>query len=304
MRYGRSMRAACLDSVDRSDSFIRVRSSGGWCVIAAEGSSGRPLLAEARRFAIAELLRAAGAVSVTEVENRFGVSPMTARRDLMALEKQGVARRTHGGAVLPSMSAKEDSFAKRVNLAAEAKGRLADVAVAMISPEETIVLDSSSTTYFLAQRIVDRGLAVTIITNSLPIMDLIAGVESPPINLVAVGGTLRRLTGSFVGPYAVETVRGHFADRMFMSVKGLTPNGIMTDADELEAELKRTMLAQSQESVLLVDGTKLSARGQNAIASVNELNCVLAEGLGSGEIDALRATGVTVRSVEDEPVPS
>ncbi len=296
------MRAASLDSVDRSDSFIRVRSSGGWCVIAAEGSTGRPLLAEARRFAIAELLRAAGAVSVTEVENRFGVSPMTARRDLMALEKQGVARRTHGGAVLPSMSAKEDSFAKRVNLAAEAKGRLADVAVAMISPEETIVLDSSSTTYFLAQRIVDRGLAVTIITNSLPIMDLIAGVESPPINLVAVGGTLRRLTGSFVGPYAVETVRGHFADRMFMSVKGLTPNGIMTDADELEAELKRTMLAQSTESVLLVDGTKLSARGQNAIASVNELNCVLAEGLGSGEIDALRATGVTVRSVEDEPV--
>lgn len=296
------MRAARLDSVDRSDSFIRVRSSGGWCVIAVEGSSGRPLLAEARRFAIAELLRAAGAVSVTEVENRFGVSPMTARRDLMALEKQGVARRTHGGAVLPSMSAKEDSFAKRVNLAAEAKGRLADVAVAMIAPEETIVLDSSSTTYFLAQRIVDRGLAVTIITNSLPIMDLIAGVESPPINLVAVGGTLRRLTGSFVGPYAVETVRGHFADRMFMSVKGLTPNGIMTDADELEAELKRTMLAQSQESVLLVDGTKLSARGQNAIASVNELNCVLAEGLGSGELDALRATGVTVRSVEDEPV--
>lgn len=273
---------------------------GGWCVIAAEGSSDRPLLAEARRFAIAELLRAAGAVSVTEVETRFGVSPMTARRDLMALEKQGVARRTHGGAVLPSMSAKEDSFAKRVNLAADAKGKLADAAVAMIAPEETIVLDSSSTTFFLAQRIVDRGISVTIITNSLPIMDLIAGVDSPPINLVAVGGTLRRLTGSFVGPTAVDTVRSHFADRMFMSVKGLTPTGVMTDADELEAELKRTMLAQSQESVLLVDGSKLSVRGQNAIASVGELNCVLAEGLGSGELDALRATGVTVRSIDEE----
>lgn len=258
------------------------------------------MLAEARRFAIAELLRAAGAVSVTEVETRFGVSPMTARRDLMALEKQGVARRTHGGAVLPSMSAKEDSFAKRVNLAADAKGKLADAAVAMIAPEETIVLDSSSTTFFLAQRIVDRGISVTIITNSLPIMDLIAGVDSPPINLVAVGGTLRRLTGSFVGPTAVDTVRSHFADRMFMSVKGLTPTGVMTDADELEAELKRTMLAQSQESVLLVDGSKLSVRGQNAIASVGELNCVLAEGLGSGELDALRATGVTVRSIDEE----
>jgi DeoR/GlpR family transcriptional regulator of sugar metabolism len=256
------------------------------------------LLAEARRFAIAELLRAAGAVSVTEVENRFGVSPMTARRDLMALEKQGVARRTHGGAVLPSMSAKEDSFAKRVNLAAEAKGRLADVAVAMIQPEETIVLDSSSTAYFLAQRIVDRGLAVTIITNSLPIMDLIAGVESPPIHLVAVGGTLRRLTGSFVGPYAVETIRGHFADRMFMSVKGLTPGGVMTDADELEAELKRSMIAQSQETVLLVDGSKLSVRGQNAIAHVRELTAVLTEGLAGPELETLRSTGVEVTSID------
>ncbi|ADB53365.1 transcriptional regulator, DeoR family [Conexibacter woesei DSM 14684] len=267
--------------------------------MAAEGPPGRPLLAEARRFAIAELLRSAGAVSVTEVETRFGVSPMTARRDLMALEKQGVARRTHGGAVLPSMSAKEDSFAKRVNLAAGAKGRLADAAVEMVVPEETIVLDSSSTAYFLAQRIVDRGLAVTIITNSLPIMDLVAGVESPPIHLVAVGGTLRRLTGSFVGPYAVETVRGHFADRMFMSVKGLTPGGVMTDADELEAELKRAMIAQSQETVLLVDGSKLSVRGQNAIAHVRELTSVLAEGLAEPDLDALRATGVAVRSVDE-----
>lgn len=238
-------------------------------------------------------------MSVTEVETRFGVSPMTARRDLMALEKQGVARRTHGGAVLPSMSAKEDSFAKRVNVAADAKGRLADAAVEMVVPEETLVLDSSSTAYFLAQRIVDRGLTVTIVTNSLPIMDLVAGVESPPIHLVAVGGTLRRLTGSFVGPYAVETVRGHFADRMFMSVKGLTPGGVMTDADELEAELKRSMIAQSHETVLLVDGSKLSVRGQNAIAHVRELTSVLAEGLSEPDLDALRATGVAVRSVDE-----
>ncbi len=238
-------------------------------------------------------------MSVTEVENRFGVSPMTARRDLMALERQGVARRTHGGAVLPSMSAKEDSFAKRVNVAADAKGRLADAAVELVVPEETIVLDSSSTAYFLAQRIVDRGLAVTIITNSLPIMDLVAGVESPPIHLVAVGGTLRRLTGSFVGPYAVETVRGHFADRMFMSVKGLTENGVMTDADELEAELKRTMIAQSQETVLLVDGSKLSARGQNAIAHLRQIHRVLAEGLDESQLAPLRETGVDVTTVQD-----
>jgi DeoR/GlpR family transcriptional regulator of sugar metabolism len=279
--------------------FVRSCSrSGERRAISEEVSSGRPLLAEARRFAIAELLRSAGAVSVTEVETRFGVSPMTARRDLMALERQGIARRTHGGAVLPSMSAKEDSFAKRVNLATDAKERLADAAVELIAPEETIFLDCSSTAYFLAQRIVQRALPVTVITNSLPVMDLVAGVESPPIQLVAVGGTLRRLTGSFVGPYAVETVRGHFADRMFMSVKGLTRGGVMTDADELEAELKRTMIAQAQETVLLVDGSKLSVRGQKAIAHVRELSAVLADGLVPEDLEALRQTGVEVTRVD------
>lgn len=277
---------------------------GGRCPIAAEGSPGRPLLAEARRFAIAELLRASGAVSVTEVEARFGVSPMTARRDLMTLERQGVARRTHGGAVLPSMAAQEDSFAKRVNVSVEAKARLADAAVELIAPQETILLDSSSTAFFLAQRIVARGLPVTVITNSLPIVDLIAGAASPPIGLVAVGGRLRRVTASFVGPYAVDTIRGHFADRLFLSVKGLTPTGVMTDADDLEAEVKRAMLAQAQESILLVDGSKLAVRGQNAIASVGALSGVLAEGLDGPALDALRATGVAVRAVDaEEPSP-
>src|ERR1700753_238022 len=114
--------------------------------------SERPMRAMSRRSAIADLLRDTGAVTVTEVEARFGVSPMTARRDLAELERQGIARRTHGGAVLPSISAPEDSFAQRVEVATEARARLAEVAVAMLAPRETVFLDSSSTAYFVARR--------------------------------------------------------------------------------------------------------------------------------------------------------
>ena len=74
---------------------------------------GRTVLAETRRRAIAEALRSTGSVTVAEVEASFGVSPMTARRDLDELERRGVLRRTHGGAVLPTTSAHEDSFARR-----------------------------------------------------------------------------------------------------------------------------------------------------------------------------------------------
>ena len=255
------------------------------------------MLAMARRSAIADLLRDTGAVTVTEVEAQFGVSPMTARRDLAELERQGIARRTHGGAVLPSISAQEDSFAQRVELATEAKATLAEAAVAMLTPRETVFLDSSSTAYFVARRIVDLGIGVTVITNSLPVMDVIAARETPNVSLIGIGGTLRPLTRSYVGPYAVHTVRGHFADRLFLSVKGVTRDGVLTDADELEAEVKRSMIAQAEEAVLLVDDSKLGARGQNAIARVTEVSTVLASAAPSAALDPLRATGVTLRVV-------
>ncbi len=253
------------------------------------------MLAMARRSAIADLLRDSGAITVTEVESNFGVSPMTARRDLQELERQGIARRTHGGAVLPSISAQEDSFAQRVEVATEAKASLAEEAVAMLSPRETIFLDSSSTAYFVARKIVDHGLGVTVITNSLPVMDVIASRETPNVNLIGIGGTLRPLTRSYVGPYAMHTVHGHFADRMFLCVKGVTRDGVMTDADELEAEVKRAMILQSEESVLLLDDSKLGARGQNAIARVTEVSSVLAHGAPAAALEPLRATGVKLR---------
>ncbi len=255
------------------------------------------MLAASRRAAIADLLRETGAVSVTEVESRFGISPMTARRDLAELERQGIARRTHGGAVLPSISAQEDSFAQRVDTATGAKSALAEEAAAMLSPRETIFLDSSSTAYFVARKIVDLGLGVTVITNSLPIMEAIAGRETPNLNLIGIGGTLRPLTRSFVGPYAIHTVLGHFADRLFLSVKGVTRDGVLTDADELEAEVKRAMIAQAEDSVLLLDDSKLGARGQNAIARVTEVSSVLAHGSPSSALEPLKATGVKLKVV-------
>src|SRR3954453_23713295 len=117
------------------------------------------MLAETRRREIAEALRSSGAITVAEVEARFGVSAMTARRDLDDLERRGVLRRTHGGAVLPATSAHEDSFARRLKVAADAKRRLAEEAVSRMRAGETVFLDSSTTAYFLARRIIETGIA-------------------------------------------------------------------------------------------------------------------------------------------------
>jgi len=256
------------------------------------------VLAETRRREIAEALRSNGAVTVAELEARFGVSPMTARRDLDELERRGLVRRTHGGAVLPTTSAHEDSFARRMKVETGAKLRLAEEAVAMLSPRETVFLDSSTTSYFVAKLMIERGLAATVLTNSLPVMELIFSEGGPDVELIGIGGTLRRLTRSFVGPFAVRTVQGHFADRLFLSVKGLTETGTMTDADSLEAEVKRAMIPQAGESTLLVDHTKLLARGLSVVAPVSELSGVIVHGVSTAETAPLLAAGASVVAID------
>lgn len=256
---------------------------------------GRTLLAEARRRSIADALRANGSITVADVQARFGVSPMTARRDLGELERRGILRRTHGGAVLPTTSGHEDSFARRLRVATEAKEELAAAAVALLAPRETVFLDSSTTSYFVARRMLEAGLPVTVLTNSLPVMELVFNEGGPDVELIGVGGTLRRLTRSFVGPFAVRTIEGYFADRLFLSVKGLTERGVMTDADALEAEVKRTMIAQAGEATLLVDRSKLGVRGLSVVAPVSAVSAVLAHGVSEVEATPLRAAGGVLR---------
>ena len=254
------------------------------------------MLAETRRLAIVELLRASGSVVVADLEARFGVSSMTARRDLAELERQGLAKRTHGGAVLPAISAHEDSFGSRVERDADAKAALAAEAVSAVTSGESIFLDSSSTSFFVARRILERGLAVTLLTNSLPVMQLVASQSGPNVDLVGVGGTLRSLTQSFVGPHAVHTVKAHFADRLFMSVKGVTADGTLTDADPLEAEVKRAMIEQAGESTLLLDRSKLEVRGLSAIAPLGAVSSVIAHGVAEPQLTVLTNAGLPVTS--------
>lgn len=261
------------------------------------------MLAATRRARIAELLRRRRSVTVTELEREFEISSMTVRRDLAELERQGIAHRTHGGAVLPDIASHEDSFDQRLEVATEAKRGLAEAAVARIGAEETVFLDSSTTSYFVARRILAEGTpGLTLITNSLPVMDLISTSGSAAIELIGIGGSLRRLTRSFVGPTAVAAVRAHFADRVFLSVKGVTADGTLTDADPLEAEVKRTMIGQASESVLLADASKLASRGLSAIAAIDELSAAIAYGASSGDLAPLRSPGVAVEHLEAQRV--
>jgi DeoR/GlpR family transcriptional regulator of sugar metabolism len=256
-----------------------------------------PLVPEERRRLILEMLRSQRSVSVVELEEQFAISPMTARRDLAILSRSGLARRTHGGAVLPDLAAHEDSFRHRLELETDEKKRMAQAVVATLEPGETLFIDSSTTAWYVAEAITTSSIPLTVLTNSLPVLNLVANADVPNLDLVALGGSFRTLTRSFVGPDVVRALRGYRADRLVFAVKGITPGGDLTDAEPLEAEVKRAMIAYANTVVLLATATKFEDRGRIVVGAVEDADVVYVTSARASAERLLTAHGVRFERV-------
>jgi len=242
-------------------------------------------------------VREAGSVTISGLEKELGISAATVRRDLALLERRGKVKRTHGGAVPPGLAQHEDSFQQRLGEAVEAKRRLARAAVALLEADETVFVDSSTTAYYAARSMLAGMSGFTCLTNLVPVMDLFSTADPSRASMVGLGGIFRPLTLSFVGPCAIHTVESYVADRAFFSVKGITPEGHLTEPNPLEAEIKRAMIRRSDSPVLLVDGRKFERRGASVIAHVSEVSLVISADARRSHLEVLGDLGVDVQSV-------
>ncbi len=256
----------------------------------------RPVVPARRREQIASRLLEAGSVTVQEVESAFGVSPMTARRDLQILEREGRAHRTHGGAVVPSAARHEDSFQTRLGQAADAKQRLGRAAVAHVEDGEAVFVDSSTTAYVAVRELLAAGRRMTVLTNSVAVMELVAQSDLA-VDLIGLAGSLRKATRSFVGPLTVQAIERHFADKLLFSVNGVARGATLTDADPLEAEVKRAMVGHAREPILLLDGSKFERAGLSAITGVLDVATVLVADAGPEHLRPLARAGVRTETV-------
>jgi DeoR/GlpR family transcriptional regulator of sugar metabolism len=136
-----------------------------------------------------------------------------------------------------------------------------------------------------------------LLTNAVAVMDLLTELDAPQVELVGAGGTLRKLTRSFVGPQAVRAIEAHFADHVVFSVRGITPDGYLTDPDPLEAEVKRAMIKRARQAVLLVDGTKFDRPALTAIAEASDVSLILAADVPDADLRHLARAGIDVRTV-------
>jgi DeoR/GlpR family transcriptional regulator of sugar metabolism len=197
----------------------------------------------------------------------------------------------------PALSSHEDSFQQRLEVAVEAKERLAEAALELVEPGQALFVDSSTTAYFVARRIVRDNVPCTLITNAVAVLDLVCEVDAPLVEVVGAGGTLRKLTRSLVGPEAVRGIERHFADEVLFSVRGITADGHLTDPDALEAEVKRAMVRRAGRAVLLADGSKFDRAALTEIAPVDAVGLLLAADVDEAALAPIERAGIDVRRV-------
>lgn len=230
---------------------------------------------------------------MAELSERFGVSAVTIRADLEALEQAGVLKRNHGGAVGPQIARFSPAFQVRSSVNLEAKQAIAQAALELVEDGDKILLDAGSTTLLLAQALRMHGVTgVRVVTNSLYVMNQL--VNTSKVELVMIGGQLYEPGLSFVGPLAERFVEGIHVDIAFLGTNGLSRRGMFVN-NAAEAGVKRAMIASAKRRVVLADSSKIGRESFVLVAPLNELGMAVTDaGASAALAEELREAGLEV----------
>ncbi len=204
------------------------------------------MLARHRQSLILEDVRRAGSARVSDLTQRLGVSDMTIRRDLEVLARAGLIEKVHGGAVLPGApSSHEPGFEAKSVLERPEKDAIARAAAALVVPGTAIALSAGTTTFALAQYLVDVP-GLTIVTNSMRVANLFESAR-PPVQVganasVVLTGGVRTPSDALVGPIADLAIRSLHVDLLFLGCHGIDPEAGLTTPNLAEAETNRTFV--------------------------------------------------------------
>jgi len=256
--------------------------------------TGSKLLAEQRRRKIVDLLEQKGQVTVRDLVHRFGVSAVTARSDLDALASSGSAVRSHGGAVRQIEASQDYPLRFKETLNRAEKIKIGRAAADLVRPNEVIILDSGTTTAEVARQIKSRKIQpVTIITNALNIASEL--MDAPGISVIVIGGLMRPVSCSFVGPQAELMLKEFHADRLFLAVDGFDLVVGASTPDVFEAQLNGVMMQVSKEVNIVADSSKLGRRSVSRIGPIEKVHRLITDSRAPSDFtEGLRKKGVQV----------
>jgi DeoR/GlpR family transcriptional regulator of sugar metabolism len=247
------------------------------------------MLAEQRRQEILKMLRAEGALSARAVAERLEVSLATVRRDMSMLHGDGRLHRVHGGAMLGE--ATEPSFEDVAVTHSEAKDRLARRAATLVPDGAVVLCDIGTSVHHVAAHL--RGRPLTVVTNSLAVYEELKDDEA--IDLVLLGGQVRRNYRSMVGFLTEQALEQVHADVLFLGTSGVRGDGSVMDTTTVEVPVKRAMLKSADRTVLVADGSKFPGSGLARVCGPERLSVLVTDDdADHGTLDVVRQTGAEV----------
>jgi DeoR family fructose operon transcriptional repressor len=246
--------------------------------------------AEERQREILLSARTDGRVDVVALAAHYGVTTETVRRDLTVLERAGLVRRVHGGAIPVERLGFEPTLSARDSVMTAEKERIAKAAVAELPDEGAILLDAGSTTHRLAEAIpADRELIVVV--NSPPLAMLLAA--RPGLTVIMVGGRVRGRTMATVDDAGLSPLEHLHVDVAFIGTNGLSAERGLTTPDPAEASMKRAMIAAARRTVLLADHTKVGNYYLARFGTIDDVDLLITDsGLDPAAADELELRGL------------
>ncbi|HEU4672592.1 MAG TPA: DeoR/GlpR family DNA-binding transcription regulator [Candidatus Limnocylindrales bacterium] len=252
------------------------------------------MLARQRQALILARVREEGGVKVADLVRELGVSDMTVRRDLEVLHDRGLLEKVHGGATALAEGALfEPGFKAKSALQQVEKEAIAEAAAAYVEPGSAVALSAGTTTYALARRLTEIP-RLTIVTNSVPVTDVLYQAGRSDHTIILTGG-VRTPSDALVGPFAVAALRTIHVDIVFMGVHGMAARSGFTTPNLLEAEANRALIETGRRLVVVADHTKWGVVGISSIARLDEADVLITDaGLPD---DARRVLESSIREI-------
>jgi len=228
-----------------------------------------------RRQAILALVNEHGYLAAADLSAALHVDSSTLRRDLERLERAGLIRRTHGGALPADPADTVDTpYELRRAQHGPAKHAIGTAAAALVRDGQTVLIDNGSTTYEVAAALKEhRGL--TVVTNDLMVAMVLRSQARHQVHVT--GGLLLDTVYTLVGPAAVQTLEGLHFDWAFLGAEGVDPNAGITNINVVEIPVKRAMIAASERVVLVADSSKFGKRSLATVCALDEIHQIISD---------------------------
>lgn len=238
------------------------------------------MLAAERRRIISERIKAVGQVVVSALSAEFAVSEETIRRDLESLERDGVAVRIYGGAVLAGNNRIAPPYSIRKNTNVEPKVAIAQTLASLIKDGDTLMVDESSTAAY-AVRAIRHRKNITLITNSIELLREMTGQDS--WHVISTGGTLKPVALALVGPHASRTAGSYHVRYAILSCRGINDSLGLADSDDEVVAVKRAMMASCDTCILLADHRKFDRPGLVSLGPLKDVHTLITDQLPGPE---------------------